>query len=371
MGTVYKALIRANRWRPEERSIGRPFGIVQPSTANTRAEGPVASTASSVNEEHKPSDSDISSTPGAAAISIPTSNAAVPETAPAASMALGDFSMRRIDTEEIVDGIYVRSYTHRIFEEPSQIARAIDLSIDSGLPAIIGTDQLSVERYRTLATRLLELAARRRLKTILVTSAAESEGKSRVALNLSWLLAENTDRRILLIEANLPRVSFGKMLGVEPQRSWVELITNQCRFQDAAVRLDPNGLYLLMHRTTLAFTSASSVVDSTHLFSDARFEKLLMQLGASFGVIVIDAPALLNCTQARRLAAIADGTLLVVRAGSTNGDAVAQALALVPRNRQLGVVLNETDERGDPSRTRQGNKGRARFSFGRNRQNKD
>src|SRR4030095_2471209 len=110
--------------------------------------------------------------------------------------------------------------------------------------ALTGDDLLATERYRTLAMKLLSLTDQRKIKTVLITSAQEGDGKTTVATGAAWSLAKIAERRVLLIDAS-PTSSLGRMLGIEPKRGWVNLLDGSSELKQAVVRLQPNGLYVL------------------------------------------------------------------------------------------------------------------------------
>lgn len=222
------------------------------------------------------------------------------------------------------------------FEEPRKVARVEELKIDAHLAVIAGGDKLAAERYRTLAVRLGNLAARRKLKSLVITSATFGEGKTTVAINLAWALAKQSERRVLLVDANLNAPSAARMLGVEPTRGWLEMTEGKSSAADSIIRIDPNGLYIASPRAS----SDESKNDVS--FASSHIEKLIAQTGNGFDLIVIDAPALLESADAERLASIADGAVLVARACHTRRDRVSDAIALIPEDRRLGVVLNES-----------------------------
>jgi Mrp family chromosome partitioning ATPase len=61
-----------------------------------------------------------------------------------------------------------------------------------------------------------------------------------------------------------------------------------------------------------------------------------------FYVVIIDSPAIAEFADAQRLAVLADTTMLVVQAGRTSNAAVSDALKLIPKERRLGIVLNDS-----------------------------
>jgi Mrp family chromosome partitioning ATPase len=64
-----------------------------------------------------------------------------------------------------------------------------------------------------------------------------------------------------------------------------------------------------------------------------------------FDLVLIDAPALLESEDARWLAEVSDGTVLIARGGITDGRRLTAARKLVPKSKRLGIVLNDVPEK--------------------------
>jgi Mrp family chromosome partitioning ATPase len=235
------------------------------------------------------------------------------------------------------------------------------------LAVLAGNDPLANEKYESLAVRLFNLASKRGLKTILVTSALEGEGKTTVASNLAVAMAGSSDKRVLLIDGDSKRPSVAKTFGIAPVKGWKELVNGECDAADAIFRLKPSGLFvcaddiLSLTRGTAenrnkqgglkapGGVSGQSRNGQSGMLNSARPESLIEELKRHFGLIIIDTPPILGFADAQRLAAIADGAILVVRAGQTGHSAVADALKLIPKDRRLGVVLNQSSTEDESS----------------------
>src|SRR5205085_11264903 len=176
----------------------------------------------------------------------------------------------------------------RLFEEPRQVVHVKSLTVAPHVAALAGGDALAAERYRTLAVRLSTLAARRKIKSVVVSSADAGEGKSTVAANLAWTLARRGERRVLLLDASLNGASLNHLLGVQPARGWLAISDVPAELAGAMVRIDPNGLYVMKGRGA---AEEAGAVDGTldEALVSSRFEKLLAQLAARFDLVVIDA----------------------------------------------------------------------------------
>jgi Mrp family chromosome partitioning ATPase len=140
---------------------------------------------------------------------------------------------------------------------------------------------------------------------------------------------------VLLIDANLQNASVSQKLGLDPQSGWLDVVEGRTKFTEAALRLDPNGLYVLAAR------KLASGTPQTDELTSLRLEKLFKELEPYFDFILIDAPPILDSADAQRMASIVDGTVMVSRAGHTRHTEVTDALKLVPKERRLGIVLNE------------------------------
>jgi capsular exopolysaccharide synthesis family protein len=227
-----------------------------------------------------------------------------------------------------------------VFTEPGAVFNAGNLAIEPHLVAINGSDVLASERYRTLAVRLLNMVSQnnKKTKTLLITSAREGEGKTTVATNLAWVMAKPGERRVLLIDAHIQNSSVCAKLNLNPQCGWLDVVDGNSKLVDTAIRLDPNGLYVMSPRK---MENGSTNTVPSDVLTSSRVEKLFKELEQYFDFILIDAPPILDSADAQRIASIVDGTVMVTRAGHTNHTAVTDALKLIPKERRLGIVLNE------------------------------
>jgi capsular exopolysaccharide synthesis family protein len=323
MGRVYNALVKADRLTGRERPIGRP---ASGDVAAKDAEGFPKQVASITTRENSAADFSFDHASAASApVFQSDSNFSLTETFAAPR------AIEPRDAQPIAG-----SFLPRPAIDPCEIADVKSLTIEPHLVALTGSDALACERYRTLAVRIINAASRRRLKTIVITSAERGEGKSTVAINLAWAMAARSNLRVLLIDTNRPSPSINRLLGLSSRRGWLDLIDDPSGLAGAVTRIDPNGLYVMPAGTQEATASLDDILASS------RFEKFLAELNARFDFVIIDAPPLIGSADAQQLAAIADGTVIVARAGVTHHNRVSAALALVPEDRRVGIVLNES-----------------------------
>lgn len=195
------------------------------------------------------------------------------------------------------------------------------------------------EQFRALRTRILQAGERLQMRAFVVTSAGVGEGKTLTALNLGWLLAQTDGVRALVIDSDLRRPCATDYFGIDANIGLSEVLGDQISLEDAIVRLDPAGLYLL--------PGGQPRDDVAELLSGPKYTRVLNEARRMFDYIIIDAPPLGIFTDANVLMSRADGAMLVVRAGKTRYSAVDKLLEQVPRERLLGVVLNRAEEQPD------------------------
>jgi len=197
------------------------------------------------------------------------------------------------------------------------------------------------EQFRSLRTRILQAADRLQMRAFVVTSAGVAEGKTLSALNLAWLLAQTEGVRALIIDSDLRQPCATDYLGIDAPVGLSEVLGGQLPLEEAIVRLDPAGLYLL--------PGGKPRDDVAELLSGPSYARILTEVRRMFDFIIIDAPPLGVFTDASVLMARADAALLVVRAGKTRYSVVDKLLEQIPRERLLGVILNRADEQPDPT----------------------
>jgi capsular exopolysaccharide synthesis family protein len=204
-------------------------------------------------------------------------------------------------------------------------------------------DETATGPYRCLAVRVSNILAGRELKTIIVTSAREGEGKTTVAANLAASIAHLAKGRVLLIDGDLRRPRLGERLGILPRFGWGDLVEGLASPMNSIVRTEPGALHVLVNKSICQLPQSSASQKLVDLLASPRPEELLEELKQQFEVIIVDCPCITEYAEAQKLALIADGTIMVVRAGKTHHSAVTDALKLVPKERRLGIVLNDSE----------------------------
>jgi len=191
------------------------------------------------------------------------------------------------------------------------------------------------ERFRRLSLRLDQTTLEHRVQpqVTVITSAIPGEGKTTTATNLALAYAENRQHRVLLIGADLRRPSVSRFIDPRPTVGLSEILAGEASLDDALIEMRDSRLWVL--------PSGAPRDRSIELLQNKILGAALAELRTRFDRIVIDAPPTVPFADAAVLASHADGSLLVVRAGTSTLPLIRRARESLSGTNMLGVVLND------------------------------
>src|SRR5579883_445582 len=190
------------------------------------------------------------------------------------------------------------------------------------------------EAIRTLRNSILLTDFDRRLRSVLMTSASPSEGKSTVAAHLAATHAQQ-HKRTLLIDGDLRRPSVHRLFQVPNHVGLADVLLKQISWLDAVIMTDsPKGLDIL------------PAGPATHRASDLMgmgLAELIEEAAREYDLVVLDAPPLLGFAEPLQMATAVDGVIVVARAGDTSRKALSAVVTTLTRlwANLVGIVLNE------------------------------
>jgi len=171
---------------------------------------------------------------------------------------------------------------------------------------------------------------------VMVTSALPGDGKTCTALNLALSIARERDSSVLLIDADVARAHMGELLGIRAHPGLTDLLVNP--------GMDPAAVVLATDVDGLRVMAAGRRHDSVpELIASQRMRDLIVELATRNRerVIIFDSSPLLATNESQVLAKLVGQILLVVRANGTPRPAVEEAVALLDRKKNVGLVLNQ------------------------------
>lgn len=224
------------------------------------------------------------------------------------------------------------------FEQFASRCPHVDWKIEARMNVFSGEPAArdAAERLVTLRSRLYQVAAVQPLRRILISSSLPMEGKTFIAANLAHSFCRQSDRRVLLIDADIRASRLNLLFGTPNTPGLSEYLLGEANeFQVTQVGPAEN-LCLI--------PGGKATKDPGELLHSARMKELLDKMSQLFDWIIIDSPPALAVHDASLLADICDGVLFVVRAGSTDFEIAEKAASEFQEKNLLGVVLNGVDK---------------------------
>jgi len=203
---------------------------------------------------------------------------------------------------------------------------------------VIGEDvgAATVEQYRRLAATLHHAQCKDGIKIVMIASALAGEGKTLTAVNLALTLSESFGRRVLLIDADLRR----------PALHEVFQVSNESGLNDGLKVDHDRRLTVLEVSPRLSLLPAGKPdSDPMGVLTSERMGRVIQEASNRFDWVVIDTPPVGLLPDAHLLARMVNVVVLVAKAGRTPCALIQRAIQSLDRNRIIGVVLNQVQER--------------------------
>src|SRR5713101_7395696 len=188
------------------------------------------------------------------------------------------------------------------------------------------------EEFRSLRTKLNYMQTLQSLHTVVVTSASPAEGKSFTAMNLALAESHLADNSVLIADFDLRRPTLHNLLQLDRSPGISDYLLGEAPLDKAIKRITGSNLYFM--------PAGKPVKNPLELLNLREAKVLLDELHTAFNWTFFDTPPLLFSADANLLAAMTDGTILVVRIGSTTIDTITRAVQSLNENNVLGVVAN-------------------------------
>jgi non-specific protein-tyrosine kinase len=269
-----------------------------------------------------------------------------------------------------IGAVLMLEYLDDTMRSPAEVRQLLGAPILAAIGKIDGSNypsQLIAEReprsplteaYRALRTNLQFSSLDNPLKTIVVTSAGPSEGKSITASNLAVVLAQ-TGMSVVLVDADLRRPVLHKVFALKNNvglTSWlVSLPQPEAVAAGGGRWTEPGGLAKggplepYLQATTVPrlriVTSGPLPPNPAEVLGSSRMHQFLEELGQVADIVVLDSPPCVTVTDSVVLSRWADGVILVMDQKNTTRQSVQRARENLQTvgARILGAVVNRLD----------------------------
>ncbi len=199
------------------------------------------------------------------------------------------------------------------------------------------------EQIKTLRTQILSRLEEIGGNSIVVTSANPGEGKTFTSINLGISIAQELDRTVLLVDADLKQPLNGHFdfardfFCVDVACGLADYLTGKIDIPELLLNPGIQKLTIL--------PGGGPVANSTELLGSPRMEFLVNEMKNRYKddrIIIFDTSSVLYCADAIELSKFVDGILLVVEEEKTTGNQLKRVLELLENRKVLGSVLNKS-----------------------------
>ena len=193
------------------------------------------------------------------------------------------------------------------------------------------------EAIKTLRSNIKFSGIDNPIKTIVITSSIPGEGKSTISHFLAIEMAK-AGNKTLIVECDLRRPTQGNLFKVRPQKGLTKYLSGDCTLEEAAAVTNTENLYFL--------DVDSKVVNPVEMLGSDRFKKAMDEMKEKFDIVIFDTLPLTSFIEGALVAANADATIMVIRAGYTPQRAVLVSLDQLEKANAkiIGTVLNGIEE---------------------------
>ena len=201
--------------------------------------------------------------------------------------------------------------------------------------------------YRTLGANIKYADVDTPIQSLLVTSAAPTEGKTSTVTNLAISMAQ-TGNKVLLIDTDLRRPRIHRIFQQDRSPGLTDFLTDENTsieyLQGGHPTEEPfirptniDNLYL--------FPCGTHVSNPEGLLSSEKMKLLIKSLNSEYDIILFDSPPLISAADAIILSTKVDATLMVVHSGKTKRHIALQGREMLENvdAKILGAVLNNID----------------------------
>jgi protein-tyrosine kinase len=207
--------------------------------------------------------------------------------------------------------------------------------IDERLVALHNTNIAAIEQYRKLSIEIIRAERVRGLRTLLISSALEHEGKSLTALNLAIVMAsQRGGKSALLVETDFRRPSVHQLLGTHPESGLSDYLLGDVTYEQIFVQTSIPGL-TVVH-------AGQWLENPMMILHSEKMEQFFQQVKSQsqYSFIILDTSPIILTSEPTALMPYVDATVLVVHAKKTPREMVAQAIEILGEENILGCVFN-------------------------------
>ncbi len=220
-------------------------------------------------------------------------------------------------------------------DDPFDSGRETATFWDERLEAVNAPSSPLLESFRRVRSRILYPdEGSTPPRTILVTSATFSEGKSFVAANLGIVIAQGVDRHAMLIGCDFRNPALAKLFAISGRYGLSDYLQSDRTLDELIQPTSIERLSLL--------PAGQPPGNPAELLGSEKMIDLVDQMSSRYDdrLIVFDSPPMQAVSETLVLSKHVDGVVLVVRWGRSSRIELRRLVESIGRKKIIGVVFN-------------------------------
>ncbi|MDX2271532.1 MAG: polysaccharide biosynthesis tyrosine autokinase [Cyanobacteriota bacterium] len=191
------------------------------------------------------------------------------------------------------------------------------------------------EAFRSIAVSMGYLGTAGQIKTLLLTSAIPSEGKSTVSFCLGMALAD-LGHRVLIVDADMRKPGIHGLLN-QPNAQGLSSVIASDRPWPSLIHLYSDHLHVL--------TAGPVPPNPIALLGSSKMTQLLAEWRQRYDYVLVDTPPVSGIADAQSIANQVDGVVYVLGIERSDRQIIARALELLKSTQAnlVGMVVNLVD----------------------------
>ncbi|MFH1563003.1 MAG: CpsD/CapB family tyrosine-protein kinase [Nitrospirota bacterium] len=191
--------------------------------------------------------------------------------------------------------------------------------------------------FYNLLGKIYLLIKEHSLKTILITSATQGEGKSVVSSNLALGFAMVNEMKTVFIDTDLYHPRIHNIFNLIKSPGLSEILLDECPLDSALRKLDIKNLNII--------PNGKSSTSTSMLLGSDKMGELITHLKGLFDIILIDSAPVMSSSDPLVLCPYVDGVILVIESEKTQREVIQRAKLSIEstQTKILGVVLNKKE----------------------------
>jgi capsular exopolysaccharide synthesis family protein len=246
-----------------------------------------------------------------------------------------------------IGAIAIAENSDRRFRSPDDLEDQTGLPLLSVIPASAfdpaeDDDLRDEEAFQMLRGALMYFNVDQRLKSVVITSAGQEDGKTTIAVRLAQSAAR-AGRNVILVDADLRRPQVAPRLHVPAQQGLGTVLAGESDLWSVLyeIPVSTEGDGEITSQGTLRVLAAGPAAPNpSELLSSERMEQILVELESGSDLVIVDSAAALAVSDALPLLRWTSGVVMVARLNRTTRAAVRRLQKIISSasGTLLGVV---------------------------------